>query len=316
MHSNKDGTYSFHYTLNNLKLSDAGEYTCVYYRTTSNSFITIEPFHNTSATVTALTVQSKLSLYLTLFIYIVVNNIIPSIITVPNKTVYDAGNNVILSCSITYPTSPLNDVNTNVNIEWKYRNVTVLSYTAVNNYSQFTLHHHISNMKLSDAGEYTCYSFVSTEQYHPYILDSNLTFQSIQLPIQGIYNQTYLFMSLFIYTVANNVIPSIVTVPSKTVYDVGNNVTLSCFVTYPTSPPNDVNTSIDIEWKYRNITVLSYTAVNNYSQFTLHYHISNMKLSDAGEYTCYSSVSTEQYHPYISNSSLTSQSIQLLIKGI
>ena len=123
-------------------------------------------------------------------------------------------------------------------------------------------------------------------------------------------------MSLCIYTVVNNVIPSVVANPNKTVYDVGNNVTLSCSVTYPASPLNDVNTSTNIEWKYRNITVLSYTAVNNYSQFTLHYHISNMKLSDAGEYTCYSFVSTEQYHPYILNSSLTSQSIQLSIQGI
>ena len=115
----------------------------------------------------------------------VANNIIPFVVTNPNKTVYDVGNNVTLSCSITYPTSPLNDVNTNVSIEWKYRNITVLSYTAVNNYSQFTLHYHISNMKLSDAGEYTCYSFVSTEQYHHYILNSIHTFQPIQLLIQG-----------------------------------------------------------------------------------------------------------------------------------
>ena len=51
-------SYLFDYTLTNLKLSDAGEYTCVYYRTTSNPFITIEPTDIT--TVTTLTVQSKL----------------------------------------------------------------------------------------------------------------------------------------------------------------------------------------------------------------------------------------------------------------
>ena len=50
--------YLLECTLTNLKLSDAGEYTCVYYRTTSNPFITIEPIDNT--TVTTLTVQSKL----------------------------------------------------------------------------------------------------------------------------------------------------------------------------------------------------------------------------------------------------------------
>ena len=122
-----------------------------------------------------------------------------------------------------------------------------------------------------------------------------------------------MFICVF-YTVANTT-PSIVTNPNKTVYDVGNNVTLSCSVNYLTPSFNDINTSISIEWQYKNITVLSYTAVNNYSQFTLHYHISNMKLCDAGEYTCYSFVSTEQYHPYILNSNLTSQSIQLLIQS-
>ena len=59
--------YSSDCTLSNVKLSDAGEYTCAYYRTTSNPFITIEPVVNTTAT--ALTVQSKLYHYLTLFVY-------------------------------------------------------------------------------------------------------------------------------------------------------------------------------------------------------------------------------------------------------
>ena len=58
-------SYLFDHTLTNLKLSESGEYTCVYYRTTSNPFITIEPINIT--TVTTLTVQSKLSLYLTVF---------------------------------------------------------------------------------------------------------------------------------------------------------------------------------------------------------------------------------------------------------
>ena len=56
--SGNSRNYLINCTLTNLKLSDAGEYTCVYYRTTSNPFITIEPIDNT--TVTTLTVQSKL----------------------------------------------------------------------------------------------------------------------------------------------------------------------------------------------------------------------------------------------------------------
>ena len=112
----------------------------------------------------------------------VANNIIPSIVTNPNKTVYDVGNNVTLSCSVTYPRSSSIDVNTVVNIEWSNGSTLVSYNNATNGY---TLQYTLSELKLSDAGEYTCYSFVSTEQYHPYILNSNLTSQSIPLLIQG-----------------------------------------------------------------------------------------------------------------------------------
>ena len=119
-----------------------------------------------------------------------------------------------------------------------------------------------------------------------------------------------MFICVF-YTVANNIIPSIVTDPNKTVYDVGDSVTLNCSVAYPKSSSIDVNTTVNIEWS-NGSTLVSYTAINDY---TLQYTLSGLKLSDAGEYTCYSFVSTEQYHPYILNSNLTSQSIQLLIQG-
>ena len=120
-----------------------------------------------------------------------------------------------------------------------------------------------------------------------------------------------------LYTVANSIIPFVEINPYKTIYDVGDNVTLSCSVTYPNSSLNDVNITmrVNIEWKYKNNTLLSYTAFNNYSQFTLHYHINSTQLFDVGEYTCYSFISTQQYHPFILNSSVTSQSIQLIIEG-
>ena len=114
---------------------------------------------------------------------------------------------------------------------------------------------------------------------------------------------------MFICVSYTDIIPSIVTYPNKTVYDVGNNVTLSCSVTYPQSSSIDVNTVVNIEWS-NGSTLVSDTAINDY---TLQYTLSGLKLSDAGEYTCYSSVSTEQH---ILNSSLTSQSIQLSIQGI
>ena len=83
---------------------------------------------------------------------------------------YEVASNVILSCSVTNPHSDL----TNVNIQWlNSSNHTLHSYTGLNDYTEHTLNYTISNVKLSDAGHYSCSSFINTTIDNPFILTSD-----------------------------------------------------------------------------------------------------------------------------------------------
>ena len=75
----------------------------------------------------------------------------------PLKSHYEVASSVILSCSVTYPQSDLIDIDTLVNIQWLNSSNHILhSYTGLNDYTEHTLNYTISNVKLSDAGQYTC----------------------------------------------------------------------------------------------------------------------------------------------------------------
>ena len=81
---------------------------------------------------------------------------------------YEEGSNVTLSCSVM---SPLIDIDTITSIQWKYNN----SIKTNGSYSDHkcTLNYTISNVELSDAGIYTCLSFIDTTITHPYIKRSD-----------------------------------------------------------------------------------------------------------------------------------------------
>jgi hypothetical protein len=98
----------------------------------------------------------------------------------------------------------------------------------------------------------------------------------------------------------NNQIPSIINNPMKSIYEVGDNVTLNCSITYPQS---SFIINVNIQWQYNNTIIQSYTAINDYTIHTLLYHINKMRLSDAGEYTCLFFLDTT--HPYIGDSVFT-----------
>ena len=104
--------------------------------------------------------------------------------------------------------------------------------------------------------------------------------------------------------------------PVQSYYEVGSNITLTCSVTYPNSPLIDINTTVYIHWRnYSNITIQSYTAPNDYKEHTLNYTISNMRLSDAGQYTCYFfiNVTTNRHHIIESKSTIAFEAI--IVKG-
>ena len=120
-----------------------------------------------------------------MFHLIVPNSSTYSITIEPLKSYYDVGTNVTLTCTTIYPSSSLVDVDTNVTIQWKYGNITIKSYTTFNDYTYHNLQYHLNNLKLSDAGEYICSSYLSTTRYNPYIISSDVIASNTILVVQG-----------------------------------------------------------------------------------------------------------------------------------
>ena len=103
---------------------------------------------------------------------LVPNRVTPSILSLNSH--YEVANSITLSCSVTYPQSDLIDVATNVTIQWlNSSNHTLHSYTGLNDYTEHTLNYTISNVKLSEAGQYNCSSFINAITNNPFILTSD-----------------------------------------------------------------------------------------------------------------------------------------------
>ena len=82
--------------------------------------------------------------------------------------------NIIFTCSAKYPNSSFIDVDTNVNIQWlNSSNHILYSYTGLNDYTEHTLNYTISNVKLSDAGQYYCSLFINTTIHMAHIISSD-----------------------------------------------------------------------------------------------------------------------------------------------
>ena len=97
---------------------------------------------------------------------------------------YNVNDNISLSCHIKYPKSSRIDVDTNINIQWLNSSIhTLHSYTGLNDYTEHTLNYTISNVKLTDAGQYSCAFFINSAINHPNILASDTTISSINISI-------------------------------------------------------------------------------------------------------------------------------------
>ena len=98
---------------------------------------------------------------------------------------YNVSANIVLLCSVAYPNSSFIDVDTNVNIQWlNSSNHTLHSYTALNDYTEYTLNYTIFNSKLTDAGQYTCrYNILNTN--HQFLLSSSFMLNTTDVFIQS-----------------------------------------------------------------------------------------------------------------------------------
>uniref|UniRef100_A0A1X7V265 Uncharacterized protein n=1 Tax=Amphimedon queenslandica TaxID=400682 RepID=A0A1X7V265_AMPQE len=252
---NNNTEHTISYTINNVSLSDAGEYTCQYnISSINNSFVL--PSDNMRAS-TDVSIQ-------------IPNNKIPVINLIPHQSEYIAGSNITLSCSVTYPYFPFIDVDTNLTLQWfNSSNDTLNSNTIINDYNGHTLTYTISNARLSDAGQYTCSFFINTSV--PYIVNSNTTRNFTIINIK----------------IPNDITPYILVHPSKSYYNVNDNITLSCIINYTTNHLIDVDTTVNIQWLNDSLNRLDlYTELNDQDQHTFKYNISSLNLTDAGRYTC------------------------------
>ena len=66
----------------------------------------------------------------------------------------------------------LSDFPTNINLHWTNTSSHVLMSSSDSLTDYATLNYTISNVKLSDAGQYNCSSFINTTTDNPYILTS------------------------------------------------------------------------------------------------------------------------------------------------
>ena len=98
-------------------------------------------------------------------------------------------------------------------------------------------------------------------------------------------------------------------------YKVNDSISLSCHIKYPTSSHIDVDTNMNIQWlNSSNYILHSYTGLNDYTEHTLNYTISNAKLSDAGQYTCSVFVTASLNNNVILDSGITSNFTNIAIK--
>ena len=101
----------------------------------------------------------------------------------PLNSHYEVASNITLSCSVTYSQSDLIDFATN--IIWSNCSSHVLDFSVDPLTDYATLNYTISNVKLSDAGQYNCSSFINTTTDNPFILKSDTMTDMVNVSINS-----------------------------------------------------------------------------------------------------------------------------------
>ena len=101
----------------------------------------------------------------------------------PTESYYEVGTEVTLSCKVTEPDSPLVDINTTVNIKWS-SNKNIAQHSSIHPYNSY-FNHTLTNIKLSDAGEYNCTYYLNSTTDNPYIIPSDDMTEVTNVTIKG-----------------------------------------------------------------------------------------------------------------------------------
>ena len=96
-------------------------------------------------------------------------------------------------------------------------------------------------------------------------------------------------------------------------YEVGSNVTLTCFVTNSDTHHVDIDTTVNIQWS-SNRNSLKQSHTHNYNRGFTH-TLTQLKLSDAGEYKCSYYLTSTNDNPYIKQSEVNTDVTTVMIKS-
>ena len=230
----------------------------------------------------------------------------------PSQFYYEVGSSVMLTCSI--PVSYYIDTDVITNIQWN--NNIAQSISIESNIKKFNHSIILNQLKLSDAGEYNCTYYFASADENIFVISSDRKTVTNNISIKSKYIYLFFIKLQFLLLVPNRVRPTIH--PLKTHYEVASNVILSCSVTYPQSDLNDVATNMILQWFNYSNHVLSVHVGPLTDYATLNYTISNVKLSDAGQYNCSSFINTTTDNPFIltSNTMTNMVSVSIISKWI
>ena len=165
-----------------MRLSDAGEYNCTYYFSGANENQFVISSDRKTAT-NNISIKSKCIYPLITIPFVIVPRVKPIVHSL--KSPYEVASNVTLSCSVIYPQSDLIDVDTNMILQLSNYSNHVLNFSVDPLTDYATLNYTISNVKLSDAGQYNCSSFINITTDSPFILASDTMTNMINVPINS-----------------------------------------------------------------------------------------------------------------------------------
>ena len=285
----KNTSHSLQYTVHNFQLSQAGQYKCLYFIDTAESNFYINPSVTKSDAINIAAIskyRKLLKTFINCFCYFIVPINSTSLVLNDLQPHYEVGSNVTLTCFVTKSNPHHVDINTTVNIKWSSHKRTSNQYSS-HSYNE-NLNHILTKLKLSDAGEYNCSYYLTSTTNNLYIKQSNVNANTTHVTIKSKLNFKVIIYS---FEVPKGNYPSIAPLPKT--FGISSFINLTCYATYLNTSLIDVATYMNIRWlNPSNHTLHTYTGINDYTEHTLNYTISNVKLSDAGQYTCQYNVSS------------------------
>ena len=224
----------------------------------------------------------------------------------PSQFYYEVGSSVNLTCSI--PVSYYIDTDVITNIQWN--NNIAQSISIESNIKKFNHSIILNQLKLSDAGEYNCTYYFSGANKDQFVISSERKTDTNYIKLRS---KCIISKLLFLLVVPNMIQPTIH--PLKPHFEVASNVILSCSVTYPQSDLIDIDTNMILKWFEYSDHVLN-VSVDPFTDYaTLNYTISNVKLSDAGQYNCSSFINTTTDNPFILTSDTMTNVVNVYINS-